>query len=136
VTPALADRIAHGSGADLRGAGSEGTPYRVSCTGLMLTATGPSVLEYNCRLGDPEAQVVLPCIDGDFLRLAIAACDEDLDAEPVPRVTGAAVGVVLASQGYPDVPRTGVPIMGLEAARAHGARVYLAGVRQTPMAWS
>ncbi len=134
VTPALLDRIANTILAPTFAAlVDEGTPYRgVLYAGLMLTTSGPSVLEYNCRLGDPEAQVVLPCIDGDFLRLALAACDEDLGSAPAPRRRGAAVGVVLASAGYPDAPRTGVHFGGLEAARATGARVYLAGVRQTP----
>jgi phosphoribosylamine--glycine ligase len=89
------------------------------------------VLEYNCRLGDPEAQVVLPCIDADLLELVAAAAEEDLGSVAVPRTMGAAVGVVLASAGYPDLSRTGMRIEGIEVARARGARVYVAGARAT-----
>jgi len=133
VTPALLATIATGILAPTFAAlVDEGTPFRgFLYAGLMLTARGPMVLEYNCRLGDPEAQVVLPCIQGDFLRLVLAAADQDLTSVPAPETRGAAVGVVLASEGYPDDPRIGVGIAGIEAARALGGRVYVAGARQT-----
>jgi phosphoribosylamine--glycine ligase len=115
----------------LAGMVDEGTPYRgFLYAGLMLTARGPMVLEFNCRLGDPEAQVVLPRLRGDLLRLLVAADRGDAGAEPIEIAPGAAVGVVLASEGYPEAPRTGVAIDGLDAARATGADVYFAGVRR------
>jgi phosphoribosylamine--glycine ligase len=95
---------------------SMGTPYRgVLFAGLMLTPSGPYVLEYNCRLGDPETQVVVPCIEGDLLPWLEATADGALPPTG-PRTSGAAVGVVLAAAGYPDASRVGAPIDGLEAA--------------------
>jgi phosphoribosylamine--glycine ligase len=109
----------------------EGVPYRgFLYLGLMLTARGPRLLEYNCRLGDPEAQVLLPRLRGDFLQLVRAADAGDLAAAELEIGPEAAVGVVLASEGYPEAPRTGRSLRGLEAARQAGARVYCAGVRQ------
>ncbi len=84
--------------------------------GLMLTADGPQVLEFNCRLGDPEAQVLLPQIDGDIALQWWAAAQGEREAGDVSQRSGAAVGVVLASAGYPAAPRTGERIEGLDAA--------------------
>ena len=84
-------------------------------TGLMLTAKGPKVLEFNCRFGDPETQVVLPRLQADLLELLWAAAQ----GETLPAVTwhqGAAVGVVLASRGYPASSSKGDVIDGLEEA--------------------
>jgi phosphoribosylamine--glycine ligase len=115
----------------LAGMLDDGVPYRgFLYVGLMLTARGPQVLEYNCRLGDPEAQVLLPRLRGDFLQLLAAADSGDVGAADFTVEPEAAVGVVLASAGYPESPRTGVPVHGLEAARATGAAVYCAGVRR------
>jgi phosphoribosylamine--glycine ligase len=104
---------------------AEGRPYRgVLFAGLILTPEGPKVLEFNCRLGDPEAQVILPLLSlglPDALEAmqpralaSGAAGASDGDA------AGAAVGVVLASRGYPATPDVGVAIEGLEAAEADG----------------
>ncbi len=83
-------------------------------TGLVLTADGPRVLEFNCRLGDPEAQVVLPRLRGDFgAMLMAAATGRGLDQESIRWWEKAAVDVVLASPGYPDATRAGQPIHGL-----------------------
>jgi phosphoribosylamine--glycine ligase len=91
-----------------------GLPYRgVLFAGLMLTRTGPQVLEYNCRLGDPETQVMLPIFEGDLLPWLEAVADGTLPAES-PRSNGYAAGVVLAAPGYPDAPQTGTPIQGLD----------------------
>jgi phosphoribosylamine--glycine ligase len=97
----------------------EGRPYRgVLFAGVMLTPDGPKVLEFNVRLGDPEAQVLLPLLDAP-LTDAIDAVLGGRVERWVPRWRpGAAVCVVLASEGYPIAPRTGRVITGLECAAA------------------
>lgn len=92
-----------------------GIDYRgVLYAGLMLTADGPKVVEYNCRFGDPECQVVLPLLDGDLLPLLLACAEGDLSRSAPPSWrSDAAVGVVLASAGYPGRYATGLPITGL-----------------------
>jgi phosphoribosylamine---glycine ligase len=98
----------------------------------MLTADGPKVIEYNVRFGDPETQVVLPRYSGDLAELLHQAALGELRAE-ARFVTDAAVTVVCASEGYPASPRTGDPILGLEAARAvPGVQVFAAGVGAAP----
>ena len=95
----------------------DGFPYRgVLYAGLMLTSDGPMVLEFNARLGDPEAQVLLPMLDGDFASalLGCATADRRLMEESVAMRAGAAVGVVVASQGYPDAPQVGRELIGAE----------------------
>jgi phosphoribosylamine--glycine ligase len=95
--------------------------------GLMLTERGPVVLEFNCRLGDPEAQVVLPLIDGDFAALCRAIAEGKLASTELRLIPGrAAVGVVIASAGYPGPFRTGLPIEGTKSADDH-ALVFHAG---------
>jgi phosphoribosylamine---glycine ligase len=97
----------------------EGRPYRgVLFAGVMLTPEGPKALEFNVRLGDPEAQVLLPLLDAP-LADAIDAVLGGRVERWVPRWRpGAAVCVVLASEGYPVAPRTGRTITGLERAAA------------------
>jgi len=85
------------------------------------------VLEFNCRFGDPETQVLLPRLTGDLAGLLAAAADGDLAAARVGWDRRACVTVVLASGGYPGPYRTGLPIDGLEAAAATGAHLYHAG---------
>jgi phosphoribosylamine--glycine ligase len=100
----------------LQGMEREGRPYRgcLYC-GLMITAGGPKVIEYNVRFGDPETQVVLPLYRGDLaLLLAAAARGRLASLEPAPPAVGSAVCVVLASGGYPDTYTTGFPISGLD----------------------
>jgi phosphoribosylamine--glycine ligase len=94
-----------------------GIDYRgVLYAGLMLTSEGPQVIEYNVRFGDPEAQVVLPLLDVDAAALFFSVAQGELDDSKPPAFCGAAsVCVVLASQGYPESPRTGDPISGLTA---------------------
>ncbi len=110
-----------------------GIDYRgVLYAGLMLTADGPYVLEYNVRFGDPEAQVVLPRLDGDLAALLAEAAAGHLRTMPTVRPE-VAVTVVAATEGYPVSPRTGDVIEGLDAARAvEGVRVYCAGVAAGP----
>ncbi len=108
----------------LRGVDFRGVLY----AGLMLTADGFKVLEYNVRFGDPEAQVVLPRLDCDLAQLLAQAAAGRLESEP-SFVDDAAVTVVLASEGYPTAPRTGDPIAGLDAAAAlPGVDVFCAGI--------
>ena len=82
--------------------------------GLMITPEGPKVLEFNCRLGDPEAQVILPRMKSDLLELALAACQGRLRDIPLEWSQDFCVGVVLASGGYPGSYETGYPILGLD----------------------
>jgi phosphoribosylamine--glycine ligase len=96
-------------------------PYRgVLYAGLMLTADGPMVLEFNARFGDPEAQVVMPMLDGDLAPalLGTAVGDRGLMEGSLRLGAGAAVGVVVAAEGYPDAPIGGRAIEGVEPAGA------------------
>ena len=107
----------------------QGIDYRgVLYCGLMFTPTGPKVLEYNVRFGDPEAQVVLPRMASSLADLLAAAAEGSLGAAP-EFDGGAAVTVVCATDGYPASPRTGDPIHGLEEANAlDDVTVFCAGV--------
>jgi phosphoribosylamine--glycine ligase len=104
----------------LHGMRDEGHPYTgfLYC-GLMLTPTGPRVIEFNVRFGDPEAQVVLPLIEGDFARALLAAAGGDLRGVSLGLSTDRTVGVVLASKGYPESYETGKTIAGLDSAASH-----------------
>jgi phosphoribosylamine--glycine ligase len=107
-----------------------GTPFvGLLFAGLMLTAAGPRVLEFNCRFGDPETQSVLPLVDGDLLEACAAAARRDLSSEGVGLgiAPGAAVTVVVAAGDYPAGGDRGSPIDGIEAAEATGALVFHAG---------
>jgi phosphoribosylamine--glycine ligase len=99
--------------------------------GMMLTVDGPILLECNARLGDPEAQVILPRLAAPLGPVLAAAARGNLRAaiaeDGLPAFPGAAVGIVLASQGYPGTPKRGLPIEGLEAARGAGALVFHGG---------
>ena len=95
--------------------------------GLMLTADGPRVLEYNCRFGDPETQSLRPLVEGDLLEALAACAAGDLAGVRSEQGTGAAVTVVLAAGDYPARGDTGSPISGIEAAEATGALVFHAG---------
>jgi phosphoribosylamine--glycine ligase len=95
----------------------DGIPYRgVLYAGLMLTDAGPMVLEFNARFGDPEAQVLLPMLAGDLSAALLGAAtgDRALMEDSVGPRDGAALGVVLASEGYPDLPAVGRPLYGAE----------------------
>ena len=113
----------------LEGMAAEGHPYRgFLYVGLMLTATGPKVIEFNARFGDPEAQVVLPMLDEDLSWLLASAVTGALPQRRARFRDEPHVGVVLAAAGYPDTPRSGDVITGLEAAaRVEGAMVFHAG---------
>ena len=95
--------------------------------GLMLTADGPRVLEFNCRFGDPETQSVLPLLEGDLLQALAAAAVGELSGVSLEPVRGAAVTVVLAAGDYPAGSDRGSHITGVAEAEADGALVFHAG---------
>jgi len=105
-----------------------GTPF-VGClfAGLMLTAGGPKVIEFNARFGDPETQVVLPLLENDLLEVMQGCVDGRLHEVDLRFRSGAAVNVVLASAGYPGSYAKGMPISGLVEADQTGVTVFHAG---------
>ena len=108
----------------------KGTPFRgVLYAGLMMTPQGPQVLEFNCRLGDPEAQVLLLQLNEDFLALALACARGELRQARLKSKPGASVAVVASAAGYPTNPRKGAEIFGIAQAEALGAQVFLAGAK-------
>lgn len=110
----------------------EGRPFK-GCLyfGLMLTPKGPKVIEYNCRFGDPETQVVLPLLDTDLMEIFLAIDEERLSDLDIRWKKGAAACVVMASGGYPKKYPTGLPITGLDAGgQTAGATVYHAGTKR------
>jgi len=112
----------------IAGMRAEGHPYAgFLYAGLMLTAAGPKVIEFNARFGDPEAQVVLPALAGPFARVLMAAARGQLGAAPRLDWNGEIfAGVVLASGGYPGAFESGVPIAGLDTEQGD-ALVFHAG---------
>ena len=106
-----------------------GTPYvGVLYAGLMLTGEGPKLVEYNCRFGDPECQVLMPRFEGDLAELLLAVATGKLTEHgAVVFADTVALTVVMAAKGYPATPDKGGRIAGLEAAEAEGAIVFHAG---------
>jgi phosphoribosylamine--glycine ligase len=98
--------------------------------GLMITDQGPRVLEFNCRFGDPETQVILPRLKSDLLELFEATIDGALDRTVIEWDERAAVTVVLASGGYPDKYEVGKAISGLETAFPQAVQIFHAGTRR------
>jgi phosphoribosylamine--glycine ligase len=113
----------------LAGMAADGHPFRgFLYAGLMLTPDGPKVIEFNVRLGDPEAQVILPLIDEPLLPLLVAGAAGAIRQPSVRVATDRLVGVVLASRGYPDSSESGKTIEGIDRAEAlPGVSVYHAG---------
>lgn len=109
----------------------DGIDYRgVIYAGLMLTSAGPKVLEFNVRFGDPECQVLMPRLASDALEMLYATATGDVENLELSWHPGAAVCVVLASEGYPEKPVTGQAITGVEEAEAmEGVFVYHAGTK-------
>lgn len=106
----------------------EDLPYRgFLYFGLMLTPSGPQVIEYNCRFGDPECQAVMPLVKGDLAEFCNAGAMGELRGDLLSFDEGWSVCVVLASAGYPETSRSGDRISGLDVA--DGCRVYHAGTR-------
>ena len=108
-----------------------GTPYSgVLYAGLMLTSEGPKLVEYNCRFGDPECQVLMMRLESDLGEYLLACADCSLGALRAPRFSPErALTVVMAASGYPDTPEPGGEIRGIAAAEATGAKVFQAGTR-------
>ena len=112
----------------IRAMEQEGRLYK-GClyAGLMVTAEGAKVVEFNCRFGDPETEVVLPLLLGDLVEIMLACVDGSLAEVEIPWSTGAAVTVVLAAGGYPKAYEKGAEITGLAEAEAEGCLVFHAG---------
>ncbi len=119
-------------GPTLRGLAARGTPFRgFLFAGLMVGPDGPKLIEYNVRLGDPEAQVILPRLQTDLLPLLAASAAGRLPDGPILFSAERAVTVVMAASGYPGAPRRGTAIGGLAAAAAlPGVSVFQAGTQQ------
>jgi phosphoribosylamine--glycine ligase len=115
----------------LKGLADDGNPYLgFLYAGLMIAADGtPNVLEFNCRLGDPETQPILMRLQSDLIDLCEAALDGTLERLEVRWDSRAALGVVMAAGGYPDAYRKGDPISGLDAAAVLPGKVFHAGTR-------
>ncbi|PVM91597.1 phosphoribosylamine--glycine ligase [Caulobacter radicis] len=113
----------------VEGMAAEGNPYvGVLYAGLMLTPTGPKLVEYNARFGDPECQVLMLRLESDIVPTLLAAALGQLaSAEPPKWRDEAAICVVLAAEGYPDAPKTGGLIQGAEADYGHEAEIFHAG---------
>jgi phosphoribosylamine---glycine ligase len=116
----------------IAGMAAEDHPFRgFLFVGLMLTADGPKVIEFNVRLGDPETQVLLPLIDEPLLPLLVAGAAGSLHSTSVRIARDCLAGVVLASRGYPETSESGQVIEGIDAAEATpGVAVYHAGTAQ------
>jgi phosphoribosylamine--glycine ligase len=129
--PAMAEKIQRSIlQPAIDGLREEGRPFvGVLFAGLMLTAQGPKVIEFNCRFGDPEAQVILPLLETDLLEILFACATGQLAKVPIRWSKGAAACVVLASEGYPGKYPTGRPISGLEAVSPESF-VFHAGTRE------
>ena len=130
VTPAMARRImSEIVEPTLRGMQEIGAPFRgVLFAGLMMTRTGPKLIEYNVRFGDPETEALLPRFEGDLLDWLWRASRGSLSDETPPFSSDHALSVVMAAAGYPEAPRRGDAIVGLERAQAvEGAFVFHAG---------
>ena len=118
-------------GPTVRGLAAEGRPFRgVLFIGVMLTETGPMVLEYNARFGDPETQVLLPRLDGDWLSVLAACARGELATVDLRWHNLSTVCVVMASGGYPGPFEKGIPIEGLDdAERLDDVMIFHAGTR-------
>lgn len=114
-----------------------GAPFRGALyCGLMWTARGPEVIEFNARFGDPETQSIVAVTDGAFARLLASAADGRVDERAVRAADGAAVTVALVDEGYPDAVRGGGAIDGLDDVESRtGARVFHAGTTRDGATW-
>ncbi len=110
---------------------ARGTPFTgILYAGLMLTAEGPKLIEYNTRFGDPEAQVLMPRLSSDLVPALLSACDGDLSGVRLEfDGSRAALTVVMAAAGYPGTVVRGSTIRGIADAERDGALVFQAGTR-------
>jgi len=130
LTPALEKQALTGIVAPtVRAMAEAGTPYSgVLYAGLMLTAEGPKLIEYNCRFGDPECQVLMARFAGDLAALMLATAQGRLAEAATPVFSAEpALTVVIAANGYPGTPEKGGAIRGIAAAEADGAKIFHAG---------
>ena len=116
-----------------KGMAVEGCPYNgVLYAGLMLTEDGPKVIEFNCRFGDPEAQVILPRLKSDFLSAALTVVEGGLENFDLRWTDQTAVAIVMAADGYPGTYQKGQPIHGAEKLEtAEGSLIFHAGTTST-----
>jgi phosphoribosylamine--glycine ligase len=113
-----------------------GTPYRGALyAGLMLTAAGPQVIEFNARFGDPETQATLPLLGGALGLLLASAERGSLEPRAVTRAPGGAVTLALVDEGYPDSVKGGGTIRGLDEVERSGVLVFHAGTRREGADW-
>ena len=132
LTPALtAEAMTRIIAPTVKTLADEGMPYSgVLFLGLMLTADGPKLIEYNCRFGDPECQVMLMRLESDLGELLLACAENRLAACEPPRFSDdVALTVVMAAKGYPGTPKAGGAIKGIAEAEAGGAKVFHAGTK-------
>ncbi len=130
LTPALqGEAMARILTPTVRAMANEGSAYSgVLYAGLMLTREGPKLIEYNCRFGDPECQVLMMRLESDLVELLLACAQNRLGAIQPPRFAkDVALTVVMAANGYPETPEKGGRIYGIPAAQANGAKVFHAG---------
>lgn len=130
MTPELIDRAMNDIvEPTVRALGAAGTPYvGVLFAGLMLTDAGPKLIEYNCRFGDPECQVLMLRFQGDLPQLLLAVATGQLANAQQPSFSDDyALTVVMAARGYPGTPGKGGTISNLDAAEADGAKIFHAG---------
>ena len=116
----------------VNGMASEGNPYTgFLYAGLMIMPNGqPKVIEFNCRFGDPETQPIMMLLASDLVELCLAACDEKLDSVKSTWVEQAALGIVLAAEGYPGDYRKHDEISGIPQTPSANQKVFLAGVEE------
>ncbi|UKH39319.1 phosphoribosylamine--glycine ligase [Actinobacillus pleuropneumoniae] len=116
----------------VRGMAAEGNPYTgFLYAGLMIMPNGqPKVIEFNCRFGDPETQPIMMRLESDLVQLCLAACDEKLDTIKSKWCEQAALGIVLAAEGYPGDYRKGDEISGIPTQAQKSQKVFLASVEQ------
>jgi phosphoribosylamine--glycine ligase len=135
VTPEIAERVmAEIVRPTVAAMKARGTPFRgVLFAGLMITAEGPKLIEYNVRFGDPECEVLMPRLLDDLVELLEATVDGKLAGRTLGWRQEAALTVVMAAEGYPGTPRTGTEIKGLDKAGAmEGVTVFHAGTKTAP----
>ncbi len=134
VTPALLDEIVTRCVQPVvNELAARGTPFRgLLYAGMILTSAGPKVLEFNARFGDPEAQTVLPLLEGDFLGALYACATGQLRRDMLRQRKGYAVCVILCAEGYPGRPRKGDLIRGVEALNDEHVLVFHAGTTVGP----
>jgi phosphoribosylamine--glycine ligase len=133
LTPALQDQVmCEIIAPTLAGMASRGTPYTgILYAGLMLTAKGPQLIEYNARLGDPETQVLMPRLRSDLVEALLAACEKRLKDVSLQWDNRAAMTVVLAADGYPGAVEKGSQIRNVDSAEALAdVLVFHAGTKQ------